>query len=146
MRLYPKKLRGIEDLEKEKKLLLRQSRQLEKEDFLSLDNLTAGKKKSKDKDDSPAASLVDLLPISNPFVKMGLDFLVKRFTASRKERKEAPSQNTAPHKSKLKAIAIEFIGGYLKWKAIELSYKGIKLIIKRSKEREAQEQRYGPLK
>ena len=140
MKLYPKKLRGIEDLEKEKKLLVRQSRQLEKEDFLSLENLTTGKKKGKEKDESSAASLIDLLPISNPYVKMGLDFLVKRFTAARKEKKEAPAQNTAPHKSKLRAIAIEFIGGYLKWKAIELSYKGIKLIIKRSKERKAQEQ------
>ena len=34
-----------------------------------------------------------------------------------------------------RTIAIEFIGGYLKWKAIELSYKGIKVIVKKSKEK-----------
>ena len=36
MRLYPKKLRNLESLEQEKKKLLREKDELDKEEFLSL--------------------------------------------------------------------------------------------------------------
>ena len=40
----------------------------------------------------------------------------------------------------LKVVAVEFIGGYLKWKAIELSYKGIRYLIKKRREKKAIQQ------
>ena len=60
-----------------------------------------------------------------------------------KEKKQA--DNCTEHstkkaaKSPLGIIAKEFIGGYLKWKAVELSYKGIRLIIKARRNKEDDE-------
>jgi len=141
MRLYPKKLRNIQDLEREQKLLRKQSKKLEKEEFLSLDGLL-NSKKEKSKGQDVIGSVIDMLPISNPLIKLGLKILQGRLSENgnseaKKKAKAAPPITTALHKSKLRAIAFEFIGGYLKWKAIELSYKGIRYYLKKRKEKKA---------
>jgi len=137
MRLYPKKLRNIEDLEREKKILLRKSKQLDKEDLLSLEGLLGkGKKKGKDKEEEDSAgSIVDLLPISNPMLKMGLKILETRILSPRKNKTKENGEPPATKNHPIRKVAIEIIGGYLKWKAIELSYKGIKYLIKKRKEK-----------
>jgi hypothetical protein len=129
MKLYPKKLRSIEDLERERKVLLRECRQLDKEEFLS-----PGKKSNGDskKTNNEEGSLLDLLPISNPLVSQLLKMVWRLF--SKKENNPAPIDkpyipDKKQNKNRIKSFAIEFIGGYLKWKAIELSYKAIRHII-----------------
>jgi len=140
MRLYPKRLRNIDDLEKEKALLIRKSEELEKEDILSVEGLLGGKKKGE------GGSLLDLLPISNPLVGQLLKMIQRRFNSYRSKKDDRPkianvpvaTTEERPRKSKIKAIAIEFIGGYLKWKAIELSFKGIRYLIKSAREKKEQ--------
>ncbi len=129
MRLYPKKLRNIEDLEREKQLLLRQSRKLDKEEFLSFESLLAGGK-SQDGGGGVAETLLGLLPVSNPIVSKLVGLAVKQL--SKRATTSAPAEECPPEKGNkniLRKIAVEFIGGYLKWKAVELSYKGIKRVM-----------------
>ena len=136
MRLDPKRLRSIEDLEREKKLLLRQSRKLEEEDFLSIEGLL-GKKKS-DGEDKEEGSLLDFLPISNPLVDIIVKMIKSRLSKKSSDTKQEDTNNHNTKKkgsSPLRALAFEFIGGYLKWKAIELSFRGIRHMLKTRKEK-----------
>ena len=139
MRLYPKKLRNIEDLERERKLLLKESKRMDEEEFLSLEGILGSKKKGSDGNDG-IGSLLDYLPVSNPMVSMLIKLVQKR----RSKKADPPSRSytakseeSKKGKSILKTAAIEVIGGYLKWKAIELSYKGISHLIKKRKEKRA---------
>ena len=72
MKLYPKKLRSIDDLEKEKVRLEKKSRELEKEEFLSVEGLLKGKK-GKD----GGGSLPDFLAGVSPVVSV-LAKIIKR--------------------------------------------------------------------
>lgn len=137
MRFYPKKLHSIKDLEREKRRLQKEVKLLEEEDFFSL----KGSKKSKDDDDDDdgGGSWIDLLPISNPLVKSLLPLAQGLFAAS--SRKKQKQQFTAGEekngKNILLTIGKDVLMSYLKWKAIELSYKGIKVIVKKRKEKRA---------
>jgi hypothetical protein len=146
MQLYPKRLRNIDDLERERKLVLKQKQRLEKEDLFSSGE-SSGKKGSKTRDKEEVgggalSSLIGLLPIgNNPLVGIVVGF-AEQYFAGRSERRSKkafsqPNDEGKKHKNVLGSLAVEFIGGYLKWKAIELSYKGIKLIIKKNKEKKA---------
>jgi len=149
MRLYPKKLRGIEDLEQEKKLLVARAHELEEEEFHFVEGFLgkkASKKKDKgknrgDEDDNNQGSLLDyldLLPISNPLIKTGIKMAIGRIarwqagsSGNKKQRSEGTEKKG---RSPLRAIAVEVIGGYLKWKAIEMAYKGIRHLLKKRKD------------
>ena len=141
MRLYPKKLRSVEDLEREKKLLRKESKAMDVDSLLSLEGILGKKKKGSEKEEG--SSLLDFLPVSNPLV----DLLVKFVQQKLAKRVRNSTANYAPQaeskkksRNPLKSAAIEFIGGYLKWKAIELSYKGIRHLIKKRKEKSAAQQ------
>jgi hypothetical protein len=141
MRLYPKKLRNLNDLEREKKLLRKQSRQLASEEFLTVESLVGkskDKKKKKEENETPA-SFVDMLPISNPMIKMGLKIVEGRLL-NRVKNTSPGTASSGPRTHPVRKLAFEFIGGYLKWKAIELSFKGIKYLIKKRKEKKEWEQ------
>ena len=139
MGLYPKKLRNIEDLEREKKALLKESKRMDEDEYLSLEGILGSKKKDED-GGGGLGSLLNYLPSSNPIVSMAVKLLQQRL--AKKDRRPEPAY--APHgegqkkgKNVVKKVAFEVIGGYLKWKAIELSYKGINHFIKKRKEKKA---------
>ncbi len=139
MRLYPKRLRNIEDLEREKKRLLKESKRMEEDGFLSLEGILSNKP-GKDGGDP---GLFDLLPTSNPLVAVVIKLVKNRLFNKDNNSKTSnaiPAAEEKPGKNRLKSIAVEFIGGYLKWKAIEFSYKGIRLLIKRRKEKRSADQ------
>jgi len=138
MSLYPKKLRSIEDLERERKLLQKECKRIEDEGFLSLDGILGGKGKGA----SDAGSLIDLLPIPNPLVAMLLKVVQRKFAAksgAAKSERAEESKQKKKGKSPLKSVAKEVIGGYLKWKAIELSYKGIMHLVKKRRDKKAEQ-------
>ena len=142
MRLYPKALRNIDALEKEKKRLLKESQRMEEQDFLSLEGIFQGKKGAGKKDAGDAEfSLLDYLPISNPVINLLVKkaaswFSERKSTAKNKEKEQDPTEGKTG-KSKLESLAFEFIGGYLKWKAIELSFKGARYLIRKKKEKKS---------
>ncbi len=91
MRLYPKRLRSIEDLEKEKKLLLKEAKLLEEQDLFSVEGIF-GKKGGKEDGDEEGSilDLLNYLPISNPLFDVGIK-LAKTWFANRRAKKEKES-------------------------------------------------------
>jgi hypothetical protein len=133
MRLYPKKLRNIEDLEQERARLLKEKKRLDKEDILSLDGILGKNDAGEGKEGAgfDISSLISMLPIANPIVGQVLKMVTNKFAGGGErsdESKERPNKKSG--KNIFKSLAVEVIGGYLKWKAVELSYKGIRRIIK----------------
>ncbi len=141
MAFYPKKLRSIEDLEREKKLLLKESKRMDEEDVLSLEGIFKSSKKESS-DGGGIGSLLNYLPISNPIVGMLVKLVQKRLSKKNKNPERVYTSKGVEQKkgrSLLKAVAFELIGSYLKWKAIELSYKGIAHLIRKRREKKAAE-------
>ena len=133
MKLYPKNLRNVKDLEKEKARLLKKKQKLDQEEVIpGLGIITgSGKDGKSDKGDG----LGDILQFSNPVVSLLKDIIISRISkkADANQSVEQPDEPQEKGRSITKRLAIEFIGGYLKWKAIELSYKGIRYYIKKRK-------------
>ncbi len=140
MGFYRKKLSGVDDLERERKALLKEKEELENEQFFSLEGILGngkkgGKGKSEDSGEEEESglpgldSLLALLPAAGPLVNMVMGMVGNN----------AGGLGAAIGK-KGKSIALklakEVIGGYLKWKAIELGYKGIRQLLKKTKEKQ----------
>ena len=145
MKLYPKKLTGVAALKQEKKRLHEESRRLEEEDFLTVKEVLGGSGNNKDKKDKKdkdkQGSLLDLLPISNPLVGQVVSIALSKLMPRNERPREAPraeESDRKKEKSLVQKAAVEFIGGYLKWKAIELTYKSIRSLVKsRQEQKEA---------
>ena len=112
MSIYPKTIGSVKALRKEQGKLRKQALKLEEEAFGVLDNLSldailpdVSKSKDTGKASFNPSSVFSFLP--------GLGRIVPDFI-----RDKAGNL--------VKNAAIEFLGGYLKWKAIELSVKGIR--------------------
>lgn len=151
MKMYPKELHSLKAIEQEKKKLRRQLRKIEDEDLFSFGN-KSNKKSGSDEASSEGfdmSSLLGMLPISNPFIATLLPILQKRLfktieqkiSGEKSQVKETVAQQVVHaepgvmNKVKTAAgnIGKEVIMGYLKWKAIELTYKGVRQIIKAQK-------------
>lgn len=135
MALYHKKLHSLQELKKERKLLLKKRRKLDKEPLLSLDGIAGAVSGG----GGVLGTVLDLLPISNPLVKMGMKMAGKLFT-----KKDADKKKDEPYDGNKKTIkgrigsALLDVGlGYLKWKAVSLSYKAAKSVVKSRKEKQA---------
>lgn len=137
MAFYPKKLRSIKDLEREQKLVLKQKKQLDKEDLLSLDGLL-GKGKKGDDDEGGGGfdlmgTVMNLLPVSNPIVGMLIGLAKDRLFKKKDKLKYADDKK--PGSSVFFRIGKELLLSYLKWKAVEASYKGLRYLVKLRKEK-----------
>jgi hypothetical protein len=133
MKVYPKKLHSVKDLQKEKRKLLREAKRLDGEPMFG-----AG-----DSGKSSIGGSVDwmaLLP-ANPVVKMLLKVVERKFLHKQPAPAPANFANTADKEKKIsvKGIALEVLGGYLKYKAAELAFKAAKGAIKKRKEKKAEE-------
>ncbi|HXS38070.1 MAG TPA: hypothetical protein VN721_15310 [Flavipsychrobacter sp.] len=132
MRLYPKRLNGLEDLKREKQILSYIKKQTEDEDFFP--KIQLGSKKSSKGIFSVISSLLSSesglekgIALAGPL--MGL-FKSRR---NKKKAKEEYRANKEPHKNVFKSFLIGFVTGYLKWKAIEAAAKLIINFIKSRK-------------
>ena len=161
MKLYSKKLDSLAALELEKKRVEKELSQLEKEDLFSMDTILAQKNKMADAGGNMLSSLLERIPVlgASPFVGMAVQMIQKRFMqpSERKEEKPRKQQVEAdlaavsenkkkkdkkdkPSKNIVKTVAMEILVGYLKWKAIELSYKGVRYVIKKRKEKRQEQE------
>ena len=138
MRLYPKKLRNIEELERERKLLIRESKRLDKDEFLSLEGLLNKGGGKGDSGNEGYGALLDLIPVSNPIVGVLINLVKQRLAGSGKTDKPGTTKKSG--KNILRTVAVEVIGSYLKWKAVELSYKGLRHLVKKRQEKRAANQ------
>lgn len=151
MKLYAKNLRNIDELEQEKRLLLQEKKQLEDEGVLSIGSIVssvvsaAGEGSVKNGLGAVIGQFVPgIVPLAIPLLRMVAGVVRNRFSSSKEEHDDhehAPSANGSPKKkgsNPLASVAKELIVGYLKWKAVQLSYKGISLVIKKKKKKRAE--------
>ena len=123
----------------------------------SVGQAVGGGEKKKDTEkgkEAPAESngvipmLLEYLPMAMPFIEMGFSAIKQRMSApskkkERKAAKESPASQQTTDKKKgngksiVRAVAFELISGYLKWKAIELTYKGAKYLVEQRREKRA---------
>lgn len=137
MGIYPKKLNSLAELEKEKKRLQKKRKKMEEEGLFSMGDLLGAKEGSGGV--SEGSLPLDLLGGASSWAMPVVKMIISRLSKS--EDKAAAAEPDAepakPATSKIKSIAFEFIGGYLKWKAIELSFKGIKYLMNKRAENKA---------
>ncbi|PQJ11017.1 hypothetical protein CJD36_013695 [Flavipsychrobacter stenotrophus] len=149
MKLYPKELNSLKALEQEKRKLHKQLKELGEQEILSMEGIMGKGSKSSGEtaaDFDLMSTVLSFLPISNPLVGPAIK-LAQKFIFRKKEAKEKkviqnyvsaePYHEPVGKKVKkvAKSVAFELITGYLKWKAIELTYKGVKHVIKTRKEK-----------
>ena len=143
MKLYPKKLRSVAELEREKARLLKQSKQLDNVDILNGFKLGNSKKEDKKGSSNTSAdsgildTVFQLLPVSDKVSGILKDYvlpIVMKRAASSKSDDGSKERSMGSKAGKIaKKVAWEVLGGYLKWKAVELSYKGIRYLVKTQK-------------
>lgn len=150
MKIYPRELHSLKALEQEKRRLQKQLKELDEEEIFSLKSIT-GKKDDNSKGGGgfDISSLLGMLPISNPFVTTLLPIIQRRLFKTVEDKltfkktkidkvrtatavDEQALHHTVMYKVKKAAgsAAKEVILGYLKWKAIELAYKGTRHLIR----------------
>lgn len=142
--MYSRNIRNLKELEQEKRRLLQERKQLEQEELFSVDSMMSSIVKAKDDKTnsiSTASEQGNLLSMSGPIASMVLD-IVKDRILNKMDNGKTSSLANNPLMQKggniLKGAAKELVGGYLKWKAIELTYKGVTLIVKRQKRKKAE--------
>jgi hypothetical protein len=142
MAFYPKRLNNLRELEQEKLALEKQLQKLEGDDLFSLKDLkSSGKNKKADvpEEGGLLGNLMDMLPVDNPLMELAISFAKKRFSRPAATRAKVAAGNAEPSllqkgKTLAKTAAVEVITGYLKWKAIELTYKGVTYLVKKRRE------------
>lgn len=129
MRIYPKKLRNIEDLEREKERLRYEEKHTSLDDLFSLDGLLGNKaatRKDK-KSNNNSSSFGNKLNIARMVMDAMMTFGLPRGLRRAEKQKAAEEK---PKKNILVSAATEFVSGYLKWKAISLALRGVSHLIK----------------
>jgi len=140
MKLYDKKLSNREDLKKEKRRLKREKHELDQEPWLSLDEVMS------EAGGLGSGIIQNIMPIAGRFSGplMGVvsslagRFINRRRKKSREHHDEREDSDQGNHPNVLKSAAKEVLGSYLKWKALELSYKGVSLVVKKRKKKKAE--------
>ena len=115
MKLYPRQLRSMEELKREKSVLKYVRRQTSKENLLPID---AAATASVPGGSGLMAALGGLLGARTLFdgaLAAGLPLL--RYMPMRTQ------------KNVLRTIAREFIGGYLRWKMLQMGYRGLRMLL-----------------
>jgi hypothetical protein len=147
MKLYPKEINSMKALDMERKKLRKQLKELDEQEFFSLQSLMNKQPDGKDEDTAGGfniTSMLSLLPVSNPLIAPLIGLIQNRLARVAEKKKTNKNFVSAepyqePMGAKVKkvarSVAFELITGYLKWKAIELTYKGVKHIIKTRKEK-----------
>lgn len=130
MQLYSKKLNNLDELEREKRKLRKEVKRMDKEPMIAKLRGQAVEVEEKDGRSSSPLSF-----LTGPASVMALKLLGKYMSRKR----ATPVQMYEPEvhveykkKNIAKTVLFEVVGGYLKWKAIELSYKGVKALIKKN--------------
>jgi len=137
MRLYHRTLRNKEELVKERASLLQEKKRLEAEDLFSLEAIV-GKDGGGLGTTGMVSALIGMLPVSNPVVGLLLQQMPNLVTKLTKGTDFEPSKIVSNITDKIKGAGKDVALGYLKYKAAELSLKGVKYLLKKRNERVAE--------
>lgn len=132
MGFYPKKINSIEELKLEKQKLLNESRNKDIKKLLSFDELIPKKERKDEGKEKVPSTLIDGLlkggAIEDALIDLSLPVLQKAGIKIGDIGKDIG-------KKAVMSLGKEVLGGYLKWKAAELSFKGIAYLIKSRKKK-----------
>lgn len=130
MKLYPKKLRSLEELKREKQVLKYARAQTQKEGLFDL-KAEGLHKAVGSKGNANFLSLAGDLLTSKSFADIALTIGLPMIKfAGRKTEKNI-----------IKKLATEVVGGYVKWKLIQMGLRGVRLFMKmRQTKKEQQKQ------
>ncbi|MES2704639.1 MAG: hypothetical protein V4649_18510 [Bacteroidota bacterium] len=132
MKLYSRKFKDMEDLQRERRKLLKKKKLQDKEPVLSLTGLLPSK--SDDDDKGEKGGLLNYLPLAMPIIKV-----VSGIIKGKVEKKGAVAGiasmvgGRAKNPNLLWVIGKEVAGSYLKWKVLEFAYRGARGIIAKKK-------------
>ncbi len=135
MKIYSKRLKGLSDLKAEQETLKYAQKTGGLDDIFSLNSITGKKTTPQNNTGSKSTgnnSVLDKLGIA----ELVLD-LVLKYARPKQRRETVIKTETAPQKPQknlVKSALTEFVGGYIKWKVIELSLKGLSRIIRPRKQ------------
>lgn len=136
MKLYHRTLQNKEELLKERAALLREKKRLEAEDIFSLEAIV-GKDSGSLGTTGMVSALIGMLPVSNPIVGLLLQQMPNLVNRLTKGTDFEPSKIVSNITDKIKGAGKDVAFGYLKYKAAELSLKGVKYLISKRNERVA---------
>ncbi|MBS1688120.1 MAG: hypothetical protein JSS96_05310 [Bacteroidetes bacterium] len=138
MRLYPKKLNSVAELKREKRLLKLERKNTDLKDLFSAD----GEPSSAGEKESGTGGLLGMaLSLMGSESLLGAAFkhapsILGMFSKKKTKQEYVPPVAEEKGPSLLMKAVKEVGFGYLKWKAIELSFKGIKKLINSPKHKE----------
>ncbi len=145
MGIYLKKLNSVKALEKEKARLLKERAALFDFNISSVRAVASPKDGGGINAENIVSEIVSMLPVSDSVAIVASSVAKMFFQAGsnevsisgkeQKRRKKKEGQGGKKKDSLLLDLAYEILGGYLKWKALELSYKGVKYMVKKRKEK-----------
>lgn len=123
MKLYPRKINSVTDLKHERRSLKSKIREHEADGWLSFGEKNTKAEAEHKQGNKDILSIIGNLFFNNPFADIALSLgapLLKKTGKS--------AGKTAF------TVAKELIGGYAKWKAIELGYRWVRRMVKKRKE------------
>jgi hypothetical protein len=133
MRLYPKKLNSLEELRKEKHKLLQHKNEIDLLPTFSWDMLSGKQASTSKKSADDGNAIVDMIAgiiEEGSIATIGMNVL----QSIRKFKLPKAVGNI------LYPIAKDVAMAYVRWKAIELGYKGMRMIIEKRRKKKQQQQ------
>lgn len=138
MKLYPKRLNNVAELKQEKKLLKEQRKNTDLHHIFSAEGEASGHEEESGTGGlmGMALSLLGSESLLGAAMKHGPS-LFHLFSKKKAKQEYAPPAAEEKQPSLVMKVVKEVGFGYLKWKAIELGFKGIKKLIQSRKHKEA---------
>jgi hypothetical protein len=121
----------MDELQQERKALRQQIAQMDEEELLSLDSVLGDKGKGS----FDITSLLSLLPIEGPLLSNAMTLL--RRLLHRKSKKEHKEKAEGHKHNIFYRAGKDMLMGYVKWKAVEWSFKGMRYLVQQRKRNKA---------
>lgn len=137
MALYAKRLQSLDDLEREKARLKSQLAALDSQPMIAEDALPWNQLKDF-ASNGMVSKLLAFVPIaSSPIVQTVIGIAKRKFFNAEQAPPSAPTTKRPAKQEKEEedniflSVALDIAKGYLAWKAIQLSYKGVRYLLSR---------------
>ncbi len=134
MKLYRKRLHSLEELKRERQVLKYKKKHTGSEDWFNLKDLTGGK--SGKEDDHPG--ILNASMMSTILSALGSKSVVGTALSLAPTLVNLVSKRSGK-KNVIEKMAMDVVGGYVKWKLVQMGYRGIKLFAKARKNKRSKE-------
>jgi len=138
MALYAKRLQSLDDLEREKARLKSQLAALDSQPMIAEESLPWNQLKDF-ASNGMVSKLLAFVPIaSSPILQTVIGMVKRKFfnteqapPSARTAKRPAKQEKKEEEDNIFLSVALDIAKGYLAWKAIQLSYKGVRYLLSR---------------